>query len=126
MKKDNMKKISGKKIVATGAGMVALGVASAGAYYMFGPKAKAHQKKAVALMAKMKKDVTNEIKKAKDAGMPVYHKAIDMVSENYAKQYKEHEKEIKALAKTLKGELKTVSKKITKKPVKVAKKKSVK
>jgi F0F1-type ATP synthase membrane subunit b/b' len=126
MKKDNMKKISGKKIAAAGAGMVALGVASAGAYYMFGPKAKAHQKKATALLAKMKKDVADEIKKAKDAGTPVYHKAVDAISGNYARQYKEHEKEIKAFAKMLKGEWKEVSKKVTKKPAKVVTKKIVK
>jgi len=89
---------TGKKMVI-GAGMAALG---AGAYYLFGPEAKAHQKKATALMAKMKKEIATEIKKAKTKTMPAYKKAVDTISANYAKQYKLHEKDIKAFAKKLK------------------------
>ena len=64
MKKNNKKSgVSGKKVAAVGAGMAALGAMGAGAYYLLGPKAKAHQKKATALMAKMKKEVMSEIKR---------------------------------------------------------------
>jgi hypothetical protein len=99
--------ISGGKMVAVGAGIAALG---AGAYYLLGPNAKVHQKKASALMGKIKKEVVSEMKKAKSVTMPMYHKTVDVISSNYAKQYKLHEKDIKALAKKLKGEWKEISK----------------
>ena len=121
--KNTNKKMSGVEKVAIGAGVAALGAASAGAYYLFGPKAKAHQKKAEMLMAKMKKEVLSEAKKAKSATMPVYHKAVDVVSSNYAKQYKENGKEIKAFAKKLKSEWKGADK-LVKKTVKDLKKKT--
>jgi len=96
----------GKK-VAIGAGVAAIG---AGAYYLLGPNAKAHQKKVSVLMAKMKKEVLSEVKKAKAVTMPLYNKVVDYVSSNYSKQYKMHEKEIKAFAKKLKSLKKSVSK----------------
>jgi hypothetical protein len=101
MKKNT--KMSGKKKVAVGAGIVAL---AGGAYYLLGPNAKAHQKKASELMAKMKKEITSEIKKAKKLSTPLYHKAVNIVAKNYAKQYKMHEKDIKAIAQKLKSEWK--------------------
>ncbi len=115
--------MSGGKKMAIGAGMAALG---AGAYYLLGPDGKANQKKVSALMAKMKKEVASEIKKAKEVGTPLYNKAVDVVSENYAKQYKAHEKEIKAFAKMLKSEWKEVSKKAPRKATKISKKKVAK
>lgn len=105
--KNTKKRTSKSKIVAVGAGIAAIG---AGAYYFFGPKAKVHQKKASALLAKMKTEVIREVKKAKEISVPAYHKAVDLVSRNYAKQYKLHEKDIKAISTKLKGEWKNVSK----------------
>jgi len=101
------KKISKSKIVAVGAGLATIG---AGAYYLFGPNAKIHKKKATALLSKIKKEAIREVKKAKEVGIPAYHKAVDKVSKIYAKQYKLHEKDIKAVTKKLKGEWKDVSK----------------
>jgi len=106
--------MSGGKKITIGAGMAALG---AGAYYLLGPNAKKHQKKASVLMTKIKEEVISEVKKAKIAGAPVYEKAIDMIAENYAKQYKAHEKDIRALAKKLKTEWKGLSKKPVEKSV---------
>jgi D-alanyl-D-alanine dipeptidase len=103
MKKRMSPKMSKSKKVATVAGLAALG---AGAYYLLGPNAKAHQKKTGALLAKMKKDVQDEIKKAEKVTIPLYHKAVDIVSKNYAKQYKLHEPAIKAFAKKLKSKWK--------------------
>lgn len=128
MKKVNTKKkggMSGGKMLAGVAGAAALG---AGAYYLLGPKAKVHQKKAKSLMVKMQKEIGTEIKKAKEEGTPMYHKVVDMVSENYAKQYQMHEPEIKALAKKLKEGWKSVSKKPIKKTTKAksSKKKTAK
>lgn len=119
MQKNNKKsEVSKKGMVVAAAGAAALG---AGAYYLLGPKAKAHQKKAKVLMAKIKKEVESEIKKAKVVGAPLYHKTVDFVSENYSKEYKAHEKEIKDFAKKLKSEWKNVSK-IAKKSGKSSKK----
>ncbi len=106
--------MSGGSMVAVGAGVAALG---AGAYYLMGPKGKAHQKKVSALAAKMKKEVTSQAKKMKEISMPVYHKTVDMIAENYAKQYKMHEGDIQAFAKKLKSEWKASAKKVTKKVV---------
>jgi hypothetical protein len=116
------KKMSVGKKVAIGAGLAAVG---AGAFYLLGPNAKAHQKKVSALAMKMKKEVAKEVakevKKAKAATMPLYHKAVDTVSKNYAKQYKLHEKDINALAKKMKAEWKGAGK-VVKKTVKKLKK----
>lgn len=114
------KKMSMGKKVAIGAGIAAVG---AGVYYFFGPNAKVHQKKAKALVAKAKKEVEREVKKAKAVTMPLYHKAVDIVAKNYAKQYKLHEKDIEVFAKKLKGEWKG-AKKVVKKAVRTAKKKA--
>jgi len=111
----NNKKMSASKKVAVGAGIAALG---AGAYYLFGPNAKVHQKKASVLMGKIKKEVVSEIKKAKSVTIPMYHKTIDVVSKNYAKQYKLHEKDIKAIAKKLKSEWKEINKVVKQKSAK--------
>ena len=89
-----------------------------------GPNAKAHQKKMSALIGKMKKEVASEVRKAKVVTVPLYHKAVDIVSKNYAKQYKLHEKDIKAVANKLKAEWKGANK-IVKKTVKILKKKKI-
>lgn len=112
-KKDGM---SGGKLAAIGAGVAALG---AGAYYLLGPNAKEHQKKASALMVKITKEVGSEIKKAKIATKPMYLKAVDVISSNYIKQYEAHEGEIKALTKKLKNEWKSAEQ-LVNKPAKKA------
>ncbi|MCC7160119.1 hypothetical protein IT399_00080 [Candidatus Nomurabacteria bacterium] len=118
----NSKKMSGAEKVAIGAGVAVLSAASAGAYYLFGPKAKAHQKKAVALMAKMKREVASEVKKAEKITKPIYHKVVDTVSSNYEKQYKIHKGDAKAFAKKLKNEWKEANKKVNKTVKKTVKK----
>jgi hypothetical protein len=125
-KKSSTSKISKKQMAAVGAGVAALG---AGAYYLFGPKGKAHRKKVGNLTEQFKKEVYQRAKKAKNASIPLYHKTIDMVSAEYRKQYKANEKEIRALAQKLKNELKTSAKKavkaaVQKKTIKKAKKTS--
>jgi gas vesicle protein len=105
MKKNN--KISdGKMMAGAAAGAAAIG---AGAYYLFGPNGKANQKKVKALATKIKNEVKKEVKKAKEVSTPIYNKAVDVISENYAKQYKLHEKDIKFLADKIKSEWKDIS-----------------
>lgn len=126
MKKTVKKGMSSGKKAAIGAGVVALSAVGAGAYYFLGPDGKKNQKKALALVGKMKKEVISEVKKAKKLSGPVYGKAVDMVSKNYAKQYKAHAKDIKAIASKLKSEWKGIEKALkttTKKAVKSATKK---
>lgn len=105
-------------MVAVGAGVAAL---SAGAYYLMGPNAKKHQKKAKSLMVKMKKQVASKIKKAKVVTTPLYNSAVDKVSAEYARQYKAHEAEIKAFARNMKGQWKDMANKAVKKSVQKAK-----
>jgi len=115
MDKKKKNKIGGKGMAAAAAGAAALG---AGAYYLFGPNKKEHQKKAKVLMGKMRKEIVREAKKAKAVTIPVYHKAVDAISDTYAKEYKLHEKDIRAIAQKLKGEWKgaktTVKKSVSK------------
>lgn len=118
----NKKKMSGAEKVAIGAGVAVLSAASAGAFYLFGPKAKAHQKKAGAFMAKMKKEVASNVKKAEKMTKPFYHKVVDTVALNYAKQYKIHEGDAKAFAKKLKSEWKEANKAVNKTVKKTVKK----
>jgi gas vesicle protein len=126
MKKTTKKGMSTGSKVAIGGAVAALSAVGAGAYLLFGPDGKTNQKKVVALANKMKKEITTEYKKAKKAGAPVYNKAVDIISKNYAKQYKAHEKDINAIAKKIKSEWKDVEKTVkatTKKVAKVASKK---
>ena len=124
MKKNTNNKKSGSvgKTIAIGVGAAAVG---AGAYYLLGPKSKAHQKKAKALIAKMQKEVKIKVAEAKVVTEPLYHKAVDFLSANYAKQYKEHGPAIKAFANKLKKEWKSSKKEIIKKVSKTPKKKRV-
>lgn len=96
------------KEVAIGAGIAAVG---AGAYYLFGPKGKQHQRKAKAWAVEMEKDVEKKINKVKSITEPIYHNVIDTIAVNYSKKYKENKKEIDALAKKLKGEWKNIKNK---------------
>ena len=65
--------MSGGKKVAMLGSMAALG---AGAYYLLGPDAKKHQKKASVLMAKMKKEVESEFEKAKSEWKSISKKTV--------------------------------------------------
>lgn len=108
MKKNDKKGgVSKSGMLAVGVGLAAVG---AGAYYMLGPNSKEHQKKVSKLVSKIEKEVKSEIKKAEKITMPIYHKAVDVITENYSKQYNMHEKEIKAIAKKLKSEWKDIAK----------------
>ncbi|MFA5934803.1 MAG: hypothetical protein WC827_02900 [Candidatus Paceibacterota bacterium] len=101
--------ISVGKVAAVGAGVAAV---SAGAYYLFGPKGKQHQRMAKNWLVKMEKDIEIKIKKAKSVTKPIYHGAVDAMAKTYSKQYKEYSGEINAFAKKLKNEWKDTEKKV--------------
>jgi len=119
MKKD--KKMSEGEKVAIGVGVTATALASAGAYYLLGPNKKTHQKKVRMLTAKIEKELNRKIKKAKKLTVPLYHKAVDVIAENYSKQYKMHEKDTKTIAKKLKSEWKGAPKTVKKSVRKIKK-----
>lgn len=104
-KKKQAKKssVSASKVAVIGAGIAALGT---GAYYLLGPKSKKHQKKAAVWMSKMQKEIEKKATTAQD-----YHKAVDVLVENYSQQYKENAGEIKAFAKYLKNQWKVAGNK---------------
>lgn len=77
------------------AGMAA--AAGAGAYYLLGPKGKAHQKEVKDWVTKMKGGVEEK---------------IDSLEKTYHKEYKMHAPAITAFAKKLKTEIKKVPHKI--------------
>ncbi|MEK7564444.1 MAG: hypothetical protein AAB510_02660 [Patescibacteria group bacterium] len=105
---------TGEKVSLGVIGAAGVALAGAGAYYLMGPDGKTNQKKAKALIAKMKKEVSAEIKKAKKVSAPIYNKVVDTVSKNYAKEYKLAAKDVSAIAKTIKSEWKDVSKQVAK------------
>ncbi|KND52115.1 MAG: hypothetical protein AB198_00910 [Parcubacteria bacterium C7867-003] len=105
VKKIVKKGVSKGSAAAIGVGLAVVG---AGAYAMFGPNGKANQKKAKAWMAKMEKEVQAKLVKVKTVSGPVYAKAVDALSAQYARQYKDHAGDIKAFAKDLKTKWKSV------------------
>ena len=115
----NKKGITTGKVLAAGAGLAAIG---ASAYYLLGPKGKEHQKKAKALLAKIKQEVKRDAKKAKNMSVPLYHKIVNNVSKVYREQYKAHEKEIKDFAEQLKEDWKEAASKAVRESTQAAKK----
>lgn len=100
-----------KKGMSVGkAAVIGMGVAAtgAGAYYLFGPKGKQHQKKAKDWMAEMKMKVEEDLKKVKNVTESLYHNTIDSMAATYSKKYREYADEINAFAKKLKSEWKCV------------------
>ncbi len=67
------KGMSASKKVAIGGAMAAIG---AGAYYLLGPDAETHQKKASVLMGKIKKEVEVDAKKLKSEWKEISKKAV--------------------------------------------------
>jgi len=103
--------ISTTKLVAVGVGVAALG---AGAYYFLGPDGKKHQKKAMGLISKIKKETLKDIKKAK----PIIREAkktIDLVKKETTRDVKHTKPIIKQANKTIKLVKKTTTKKKAKK-----------
>lgn len=68
------------KMVAAGAGVVAL---SAAAYLLFGPEGKKHRKDLKSWMVKMKAEVMEKMEEAQELTVPVYEAIVNEVSEKY-------------------------------------------
>ncbi len=127
MKKNNTSNAG--KVIAIGAGMVALAAAG---YFFLGPNGKKNQKAARGWMIKMKGEVVEKIEKVKDVTEDTYHNIVDTVAKSYvasggkdevaklAKELKSHWKSISSngkikAKKAVKKVMKKVAKKVSKK-----------
>ncbi len=77
---NNNKKQSKAGEIAT---MTGIAAASVAAYLLLGPDGKKNRKTAEAWGNKMKKEVVDNMKKAKKLSGPVYHEIVDKVSKKY-------------------------------------------
>ncbi|MEX2052548.1 MAG: hypothetical protein WD991_02555 [Candidatus Paceibacterota bacterium] len=103
-------------------GVGAAAAVSAGAYYLFGPDGKSHQKKVKQLMVNIKKEAISKTKKAKKITEPIYNNAIDSLVATYGKQYKDYQREIQAIATKLKGDWKNTQTRVKKTAQKIVRK----
>lgn len=74
------KKSNVGKMVAAGAGVIALSTA---AYLLFGPEGKKHRKDLKSWMIKMKAEVMEKMEEAKELTGPAYEAIVNEVSEKY-------------------------------------------
>lgn len=127
-------KVSNKQAVGIGVGITAAAVAAAGAYFLYGSKNAAKNRKAVkSWTLKAKAEVLEKIEQAKDMTKEEYEQLIDTVSGAYQgvksaskvdlstfkKEMKEH---WNSIAKTASAPKKKAAKKVVKRAAAPAKK----
>lgn len=93
--------MSAGKLLAVEAGVAAVGGA---AYYLLGPNAKKHQKKAGLFVKKAEKEVKKDLQKAKVLATPMYNKYSPVVKESVKKSVK---KAVRIIKKDIKKSIKT-------------------
>ncbi len=91
---------------------VSLAGLAAGAYFLFGPKGKKHQKHAKAWVIKMKGDVVEKLESAKEITEPIYRSIIDTVAAEYNKKVKDGQQDIAEIVEDLKSQWKNLTKSI--------------
>ena len=94
------------KFAVIGASLAGL----AAAYFFLGPKGKKHREHAKVWAIKMKKEVVEKLKKAREITEPIYRNIIDEIAKEYEKGKKASQPEIQALASDLKKHWKSISK----------------
>ncbi len=109
MNTKNAKSMSGKSMVAIGAGVAALATAS---YYFFGPKGKSHRKTMNGWMIKLKGEIIEKIEDVKELTEPIYHEIVDASIASYDTTKKVGKKELKVFADDLKAQWKDIVKEI--------------
>lgn len=97
--------MSAGKLLAAEAGLAAVGGA---AYYLLGPNAKKHQKKAGLFMRKAQKEVKKDLQKAKVLATPTYKKYSPVVKKSVKKAVRIVKKDIK---KSIKKDIKKSTRK---------------
>ena len=104
-----MSKNSNSHKMGIGMGVAALAAAAAGAYYLFGSDKEAKNRKHLkSWTIKMKADVMDEVENIKDFTQDAYDKAVDKVSEKYAKLKDIDKGELKALGRRMKSHWKEI------------------
>lgn len=99
-------------VLKAGLGVAAV-VAAAGAYYFFGKDGAKHQKSAQAWVARAKKDVLAELKKAKGMSEKTYNTTVAKVMTKYQKFQKENPEAYALLVKELKSHWPKIAKHIS-------------
>lgn len=106
MKNKNKTSISTEKMVALGAGAVALAATS---YYLFGPEGKQHRKQAKGWMIKAKGEIIEKLEEAKEISEPIYQGIVDSVVANYTNKSTVATEELKEFGDRLKGQWKQIT-----------------
>ena len=102
----------GKEILA-GAALAALVAGAAGAYFLYGAKdAAKNRKKVKAWSLKAKAEVLEKMEKLKDINEPIYHNIVEQVSNKYQALKHIDKKDVEAFAKELKSHWKSFAKEI--------------
>jgi len=110
---DNKKIVKG---AAIGAGIAAAVAAVAGAYFLYGAKdAAKNRKKVKAWSLKAKGEVLGKLEKLSDVSEEVYNKIVDEVSEKYKKIKDIDQADIEKFVSELKGHWKKMEKDVKKK-----------
>ncbi|MBI2637537.1 MAG: hypothetical protein HYW88_01425 [Candidatus Sungbacteria bacterium] len=111
-----MPKHSKMKVAAgVGAGVAALAAAGAAAYFLYGSKHAASNRKKVAGWAvKARREIVRDLKKVKKFDQATYHKAVNGVINRYARFSHVDKKELAALAKHAKSQWKNIQRHIAK------------
>lgn len=125
-KESNKKELSTNEKVGIGVGLTAAAVAAAGAYFLYGSKSAAKNRRTVrSWMLKAKAEVLEQLENAKEMSREEYEELIATVAGTYA-EYKDTKKvDVKAFVeemtdhwKKIEKEAKPKKKKITKKTTK--------
>jgi hypothetical protein len=111
-----MAKKSIGKDIAIGAGIAAAVAAVAGAYFLYGAKdAAKNRKKVKAWSLKAKGEVLEKLEKLSDINEEIYHKIVDEVSAKYQKIKDIDQKDIENFVGELKSHWKKIEKEVKKK-----------
>jgi DNA-directed RNA polymerase subunit F len=110
---DNKKIATG---VAVGAGIAAAVAAVAGAYFLYGAKdAAKNRKKVKAWSLKAKGEILEKLEKLSDVSEEVYNKIVDEVSEKYKKVKNIDQEDIEKFGKELKSHWRKMERDVKKK-----------
>lgn len=107
MKKEKNDGVSAGKVVAVGAGVVALATAS---YFFFGPEGKKNRNSLKGWMVKMKGEIIEKIEGVEDLTEDLYNKIVDTVAAKYVKAGKIGEMELRMFSDMLKTQWKGIVK----------------
>ena len=89
--------------------------ATAGAYYLYGPSGKKHQKQVKGWMLKAKGEILERAEKLKEIDVRTYHSLVDEVSKKYKKLKHVNGQDVARLARELKAHWVNIEKDLEKK-----------